>query len=202
VAWIWAALLRLSVTDQPILPSFLSDSRKPLHLAIANLCLKAWRAREKAQAENPDALSWLETPEFIQQLRTQRAAKEAKIAETKGSKTSHLNLIPQAADMKLTPPQSQSQTPSTLNSQPMSAGGPQLHQSGSNHNVFDPMFSPDDFAVMDDMPMDWQRWDTLLNDFEMPVQPLAAPGMPAQLQFSGQYGQQGYSWPLPSYQVQ
>ena len=35
-------------------------------------------------------------------------------------------------------------------------------------------FSPDDFAVMDDMTMDWQRWDTLLNDFETPVQPRPA----------------------------
>jgi hypothetical protein len=59
------------------------------------------------------------------------------------------------------------------------------------------IYSPDDFSVMDDlaMDMDWQRWDTLLNDFEMPVPVQPSPeGMhPAQLQFLGQYGQQGYS---------
>jgi hypothetical protein len=68
------------------------------------------------------------------------------------------------------------------------------------------IYSPDDFSVMDDlaMDMDWQRWDTLLNDFEMPVPVQPSPeGMhPAQLQFLGQYGQQGYSWPLPAYRAE
>jgi hypothetical protein len=193
---------------------FITDSRKPLHLAIASLCLKAWRAREKAQAENPQALPWLETPQFILQLRRQREAKEAKMNEAKGHVASYSNLAPQAEEMKLTPlsqsqsqsQQSQSPAWATPNTRTASTGSQFPQQQPGQHMMgqafHDPMFSPDDFAVMDDMAMDWQRWDTLLSDFEIPVQPTPAALNPGQLQFLGQYGQQGYSWPLPVVQTQ
>ncbi len=181
--------------------SFIADRRKPLHLAIGNLFIKAWRAREKAQAENPQGLAWLETPQAVQQLLKQRDLRAAKSAEAKRSETSHLNLIPKAEDMKLTPA-SQSQSPQqNTHPTPQSFSSSQsLPQSGTNASgTFPSHYSPDDFSVMDDMTMDWQRWDTLLNDFDMPQQP---PTMnPAQLQFLGQYGQQGYSWPLPAHQI-
>ncbi|KAJ9609778.1 hypothetical protein H2200_006106 [Cladophialophora chaetospira] len=184
-------------------PNFITDRRKPLHLALGNLYLKAWRAREKAQAESPQALTWIETPHAIQQLRSQRDVRAAKAAEAKRSDVSHLNLIPKAEDMKLTPQSSHSShqeaarpTPQTFS--PSSQSIPQMTPGGTFPST---TYSPDDFSVMDDMAMDWQRWDTLLNDFEMPlVQP---PGTlnPVQLQFLGQYGQQGYSWPLPAHQA-
>ena len=171
-----------------------------MHLAIANLCLKAWRAREKAQAEAPQAIPWLETPHFIQELRRQREAKEAKVAEVKGSKAAQLNLVSQAEGMKLSMPQQLptfSSASSSTNSIPTME--PQFQQPSKNHGFVDPTFSPDDFAVMDDMTMDWQRWDTLLNDFDAPVQQVAPTMNPAQLTFVGQYGQQGFSWPLPAH---
>lgn len=174
-------------------------------MAIGNLCMKAWRAREKAQLESPHELQWLETPQFISQLRKQKEVKDAKIAEAKGAQTSQLNLVPQAEEMKLTPqsqPQSAARTTQTTSPDQRF---PQLQQQQSQQSVdgsFGSTFSPDDFSVMDDMPMDWQRWDSLLNDFELPVQPLATTLNPSQLQFLGQYGQQGYSWPLPSYRAQ
>ena len=184
--------------------SFIADRRKPLHLAIGNLFMKAWRAREKAQAENPQGIVWLETPQAVQQLRKQRDIKDAKSAEAKRSDMSHLNLIPKAEDMTLTPEsQSSSQRLTPQNSystqQTMSPQQQLPHQGTNTSGAFPSHYSPDDFSVMDDMAMDWQRWDTLLNDFDIPAQP---PTMnPAQLQFLGQYGQQGYSWPLPAHQI-
>ena len=156
--------------------------------------MKAWRAREKAQAENSQGFVWLETPQVILQLRKQMEAKAAKIAEAKPSEVSQRSLVTQAEDMQLSAPSQSLDTPSR---QQTVLTEQQLPQAGS---AFTSTYSPDDFSVMDDMAMDWQRWDTLLNSFDMPAQP--ATMNPAQLQFLGQYGQQGYSWPLPAYRAQ
>ncbi|OCT50855.1 putative C6 transcription factor [Cladophialophora carrionii] len=228
-------------------PNFISDRRKPLHLAIGNLCLKAWRAREKAQAESPSGgtLARLDPPQFIIQLRKQWEARAMKSTKLSQPGPSQFNLVPQAKDMKLnevpnqshsrsqsqSQPQSESQSQSPVQSHTAAPQQQQQQQSLATSHQQQPhltnagsaafpgtstgsafpttTYSPNDFSVMDDlaMDMDWQRWDTLLNDFEMPVpaagQPSAAEAMnPAQLEFLGQYGQQGYSWPLPAYRAQ
>jgi hypothetical protein len=52
------------------------DTKKPIHVAVGNLCLKAYSAREVAlQKENMFSLP---TPEFISQLRQQREVAKAK----------------------------------------------------------------------------------------------------------------------------
>ncbi|OQV07051.1 hypothetical protein CLAIMM_11540, partial [Cladophialophora immunda] len=157
-----------------------------LHIAIGNLCLKAWRAREKAQAENPQGLQWLDKPQFILQLRKQREAQEAK-ADASRAAASHLNSTLPAEDTNLA---IESLPRDTSTAETM----PSVQQFEQPVNTLDPTFSPHDFSVMDNMAMDWQRWDTLLNDFELLTQP--ATMNPGHLQHLGQYGQQGYSWPL------
>lgn len=46
------------------------NTRKPIHVVIGNLCLKAWNAREAALTEQGKPL--IHVPEYIAQLRKQR----------------------------------------------------------------------------------------------------------------------------------
>ncbi|KIX93515.1 uncharacterized protein Z520_10693 [Fonsecaea multimorphosa CBS 102226] len=167
-------------------PAFISDQKKPLHIAIGNLCLKAWRAREKAQGENPQGLQWLDTPQFILQLRKEREAQEGK-ADVSRAAAFHLISTLQAEDTNL---EVEAQQLNNATAQTM----PSVQQFEQPVNTLDPTFSPHDFSVMDNMAMDWQRWDTLLNDFELLTQP--ATMNPGHLQHLAMYGQQGHSWPL------
>ncbi|KIW80928.1 hypothetical protein Z517_03951 [Fonsecaea pedrosoi CBS 271.37] len=171
-------------------PAFVSDQKKPLHIAIGNLCLKAWRARQKAQEEDPQGLQWLDTPQFILQLRKQREVQEGK---RYNRRSAALNPTPtlQPEDANL---ERESQPPDSSTAEPMTS----IQQFEQPVGSLDPTFSPHDFSIMDNIAMDWQRWDTLLNDFELLTQPSTM--NPGHLQHLGQYGQQGYSWPLSQIQ--
>ncbi|MCJ1353222.1 MAG: hypothetical protein MMC33_003207 [Icmadophila ericetorum] len=150
-------------------PNFISDHKRPLHIAIASMCLKAWRSRHKAQIENPQGSSWLDTPPFILQLQKQREAEETKV-NAKWSEASKLNpriqaeythLMAQPTDTSIVPKMS----------------GQQLQPD----NTFDSSLSPNfSMPMMDDMAINWQTWDTLLNDFEIPCMP---PSMNHHVQF-------------------
>lgn len=58
-------------------PAFLTDTKRPLHVATGNLCLKAWTAREAALARTGMAAFPPSTPGFVQTLRQQRSGKVA-----------------------------------------------------------------------------------------------------------------------------
>lgn len=58
-------------------PSMISDTRKRIHVAAGNLCLKAYSAREAALQS--DGRRPLPTPEFILQLRQLREVARAKV---------------------------------------------------------------------------------------------------------------------------
>ncbi|KAF3018414.1 hypothetical protein E8E14_003034 [Neopestalotiopsis sp. 37M] len=58
-------------------PEMASDMRKPIHVAVGNLCLKAYRKRE-AMSEKDRSVFSVATPEFILQLRRQRDSLKAK----------------------------------------------------------------------------------------------------------------------------
>ena len=51
-------------------PEMVSNMKKPIHVAVGNLCLKAWAAREAALKANGQPV--LNVPEYIIQLRKQR----------------------------------------------------------------------------------------------------------------------------------
>jgi len=57
-------------------PITLFDTKKPVHVAVGNLCLKAYSAREVASRN--EAIYLPPTPEFIFQLRQQRQVAKAK----------------------------------------------------------------------------------------------------------------------------
>ena len=163
-------------------PNFISDHKKPLHTAIGNMCLKAWGAREKAQLENPQGSSWLDTPAFILQLRKQKEVEKEK-AKAKRYKASQMNLISQSKDMDSTA------QPQLLDSSIMpDIASVQQFQPG---NTSDSLWSPD-FSVpmMDDMGMDWETWDSLLHDLQMPTIPPSISH--SQFPNADQYRQQGY----------
>ena len=69
-AW---ALIRNKYAETP---DMISDTRKPIHVAVGNLCLKAYSDREAALQAADMCLS--PTPDFILQLRHQREVAKAK----------------------------------------------------------------------------------------------------------------------------
>lgn len=71
-------------------PYLMSDMRKPIHVAISNLCLKAYDAREKALLVSSASSS--PTPAFIDQLRKQREIAVAKQQARKDRQGSGINL--------------------------------------------------------------------------------------------------------------
>ena len=69
-------------------PDMVFDTKKPTHVAVGNLCLKAYSAREAtSQNTNNDSPP---TPEFIVQLRQQREVAKAK-RQARDAKNSQLN---------------------------------------------------------------------------------------------------------------
>jgi len=163
-------------------PSLISDQKKPLHIAIANLCLKAWRAREKAQVENPQASTWLDTPPFILQLREQRTAQEARV-HAKRYESSQLNPKSQAEDGNSTTQPQFADTSIILDI----SNDLQFDSFNALYSSSSPEFS---VPMIDDMAMDWQGWDTLMNDFEVPTL-LSDINYPP-FQNMDSYGQQSY----------
>lgn len=67
-------------------PYLMSDMRKPIHVAICNLCLKAYDARENALLSNTGSVLSSPAPAFIVQLRQQR---EITIAKQRARKDRH-----------------------------------------------------------------------------------------------------------------
>ena len=143
-------------------PSFISDHKRPLHIAIASMSLKAWRSRHKAQIEDPQGSSWLDTPPFILQLQKQREAEETKL-DANRNEASKLGPRTQAEDTHL---MAHPQPTDTL-IMPQISG-----QQSQPDYTFDSSLSPGfSMPMMEDMAMDWQTWDTLLNDFGIPSMP-------------------------------
>jgi hypothetical protein len=53
-------------------PHFLTDYKRPLHLALGSLCCKAYAIRERALMEHTNGVLPTETPDYILKLREQR----------------------------------------------------------------------------------------------------------------------------------
>lgn len=67
-------------------PDMVFDTKKPIHVAMGNLCLKAYSAREAASQDGNIGLP--PTPEFVLQLRHQREVAMAK-RQARDAKSSH-----------------------------------------------------------------------------------------------------------------
>ena len=70
-------------------PDMIFDTKKPIHIAVGNLCLKAYSVREAALHDGN--ISSPQTPEFILQLRRQREIAKAKKhrRDTKNGQAEH-----------------------------------------------------------------------------------------------------------------
>lgn len=126
-------------------PAFLSDTKRPLHVATGSLCLKAWQAREAAVATQGMASFPPSTPAFIQVLRQQRSK--------------HALAQPLVADSSTIVGNSNEQNPGGLF--PISAD---MNMNIGAHGDFDTTLLAD-FSMEDISPMNWDDWDTLVNGY-------------------------------------
>ena len=128
-------------------PAFLTDTKRPLHVATGNLCLKAWQAREASLARQGMALFPSSTPDFVKTLRQQRAKNAAASAQapvadfsshtlTSGD-LNHSELVPLDVDMSID----------------MSAEG-----------MLDTSMLTD-LSMEDINTINWDEWDSLVNGY-------------------------------------
>jgi hypothetical protein len=128
-------------------PAFLTDTKKPLHVATGSLCLKAWQAREAALAGQGMASFPPSTPAFVQILRKQRT-KYTSAAVEPPIVNSGANLFAsndQNIGVLFT-------LPTKLNTD-IGVGG-----------EFDTTLLAD-FSMEDISPMNWDEWDSLVNTY-------------------------------------
>ena len=128
-------------------PTLLTDTKRQLHVATGNLCLKAWQAREAAHARQDLVAFAPATPGFIQILRQQRSKNNAASAQPASAESHN----------------------STFTSNNVFPGG--LLPVGINmdmdfgaHGGFDANMLAD-FSIDEVSPMNWEDWDILVNGY-------------------------------------
>lgn len=154
--------------------SFVTEYRKPLHVAVGSLCLKAYNAREKALRETTNGILPNTTPEYIKLFREQRktgplrgasakeedidranaAIKQLTVSTWRGNPTNQPGDVPQAPDQ------------AAIAQLPLPAFQPVSMPNQPDENLLfasDPSLAHD--LAMADMPMEWAQWDYLMEDF-------------------------------------
>lgn len=169
---------------------FVIEWKKPLHVAVGGLCLKAWDARIKGRQEaqqNGEFMLPLQTPDYIEMLRQHKSMPKRRSVRT----TSTSTVSPPPAQ---TTPNgsfiiqqqrsntSQSHEPTPLQSEGSMMWEPGVEQGNFNFNAvstnpsaqfyYDPSMMNMENTVAapgtaNDMAMNWTHWDYLLQDFEM-----------------------------------
>ena len=166
-------------------PEFIIEWRKPLHVAVGGLALKAWDARIKGRRhaqEQGEFMMPLSTPDYIEMLRQHKSMPKRRADRT----TSTSNFSPQPPQTTpngsfITPPNTISQGPSPGQPTAM-AWQPTIDSGGFDFNNFNPglqtnyYFDPSISVANDpsmssmsnnDMSMNWTQWDVLLQDFDV-----------------------------------
>ena len=161
---------------------WITDHRRPLHVAVGSLCLKAYDVREKALKEDqrnrglqgdfglPMTTS---TPTYIETLRQQRATtkrKDSKTSPSPDQNAATTNTFDSAVDVEMPPTASFGPPTSSLLEMPSTLN--QFNLMTSNQFAYDPMiFNYDPNMGMDTMQTDssyWHNWDTLIEEYEHP----------------------------------
>lgn len=153
------------------------DTRKPIHVAVGNLCLKAYGDREAALQNGT-----MSTPKFILQLRQQREVLNAKRqAREKSNRPdvslSHINVQGPRLETSVV---ALSDSLESANIQQNATFGPSHIQTNDNiegdpfwvmngfadevGNLDDMMNLDPDFMLAQDYSMDWEQWDAWLAD--------------------------------------
>ncbi|KAL9094428.1 MAG: hypothetical protein Q9165_003278 [Trypethelium subeluteriae] len=175
-------------------PGMISDMKKPIHVAVGNLCLKAYSDREAALQKGN--LYVPPTPEFVLQLRQQREAAKAK-REARTAKSSQQEDLANTLDIDPNPDGGVTHVSDTLEStslqQTTTSHQPNLAHTGSTveSDPFYFMNGFDDSQVGNlDMDLDfmlaqdyniednatetitWEQWDAWLADSNL-MRPLS-----------------------------
>jgi hypothetical protein len=162
-------------------PYLMLDMRKPIHVAISNLCLKAYDAREKAFLGGRAPPS--PTPAFIGQLRKQREMAVAKQQARKDRQRSLRGPCPDRVSQarganvdpttRAHPYQMETNQPEPHQTQPIAENN-LLHYFGFSENqnavhggtVMDFDFTYPEEYHLEDTPsydaIDWEQWDSWL----------------------------------------
>ena len=128
-------------------------SGRPLYVAVGNLTLKAWNARERAWAQKRGDTSAREIPHYIQKLKKARSK----------SNTVKDNLAPTLGFQAV--PQIDALSATALNSsENNSTSSPDTSAPAAESSSS----SLGDTPMDDVVPVDWSQWDSLLQDFELP----------------------------------
>lgn len=128
-------------------PDFITDTKRPLHVAIGNLCLKAYGAREQTRSRATDPLVVPETPTFISLLRAQRTVKPR-------TPTGAVSLQPGNPDVSQIAPSFPTAPVPYLDAGAIGVDGFDMN---ADFNFLTTMPS--------EVPSDWSQWDHLLHDF-------------------------------------
>jgi hypothetical protein len=166
-------------------PELGSDMKKPIHVAIGNLCLKAYSARESTlRSKN---ISCSSVPEFVERLRQRRAAAIVKrLNRQEKSQQQHEPNNPLASSSQIPPTNRQDgshvasfpQQCTTLNSSNFyqASEGDEVDPFYIFENINDHDQAHDymdlDFGLLDNYNMndyapeaiDWEQWDVWLAD--------------------------------------
>lgn len=181
-------------------PDMILDTRKPIYVAVGNLCLKAYNDREAA-LQNEDT-SPPSTPEFILQLRQQREIAKAKrqARDTKSSRPEDPGSHPQTntPDMGSRPHDLSNTLETTYLQQSTTSHPPSLTETGGAPesdsfwfmngfddsqigNLDDVMNMDLDFMLAQDSALEdsatqiinWEQWDAWLADSNV-IRPLSS----------------------------
>ncbi|EXJ54503.1 hypothetical protein A1O7_09843 [Cladophialophora yegresii CBS 114405] len=174
-------------------PYFVTDYKRPLHVAVGSLCLKAYAAREKALRASTNGVFPKVIPEYIQQLREQRETGPLQRAKATSSKMRPGNNAAEEATND--PGSTDSQCQATLGWESISPPPAQPTPGASNLFAADvgystsnassqlplPAFQPippplvgdgifasehslaHDLALAD-VQLDWAQWDYIMQD--------------------------------------
>lgn len=161
--------------------NFVDDDRKPLHVAVGSLCVKAYDAREAALREQTKGVFPKSIPTYIQTLRDQRMRTKAAFkksedvsddasVEVAQNKTTNslqdsvpLTSIADKHAVQKQPTDNYFATPSSNLPFQVAVPNPNI---ASDQFMFasDPELAQD--LAMAGMPMDWTQWDFVMQDFE------------------------------------
>lgn len=145
--------------------NFITDQRKPLHVAVGSLCVKAFGAREAALRAVAYDSTLASIPDYIRQLRAQRQGDGCSLATTAPLPTSMGTLAGSISENAQ--PESVS-TPgnSRLLLLEASAGVPQQYAIPTRldetiENSLDWAFA--DGPALEDIPLNWDQWDSVIS---------------------------------------
>jgi hypothetical protein len=173
---------KLIISTYEHTPAMISDMKKPIHVAMGNLCLRAYAARETAFLR--ENINLPPTPDFILQLRkwrevtkTKRQARSAKINRSVESSSYEQRDVHDAH-----PNETAAFTPATevLQSYPLDISqasgfidtGASYHLEGFEFDQANDSGMDLDFALPEDYDMEyngletinWEQWDAWLKD--------------------------------------